>query len=112
LLRYAQGAIRLFDTYTEKKKNPKVIGTHYIIRREELAARTMSQPVKQALDCASKVVNYIKPSALNTRLFRKLCQHMDAEYDSLLFHTSVCWLSKGNMLIRLARLLPKVIEFF
>jgi len=46
-----------------------------------------------------------------SRLFRKLCQDTDAEYDSLLFHTSVRWLSKGNMLIRLARLLPEVIEF-
>jgi len=71
----------------------------------------MSQPLKQALDCAIKVVNYIKTSALNTRLFQKLCHDMDAEYDSLLFHTSVRWFSKGNMLIRLARLLPEVIEF-
>jgi len=71
----------------------------------------MSQPLKQTLDCAIKVVNYIKASALNTRLFRKLCQDMDAEYDSLLFHTSVRCLSNGNMLIRLARLLPEVIEF-
>ena len=53
----------------------------------------------------------MKASALNTRLFRKLCQDIDAEYDSLLFHTSVRWLSKGNMLIMLARLLPHVIEF-
>jgi len=36
---------------------------------------------------------------------------MDAEYDSLLFHSSVRWLSKGNMLILLACLLPQVIEF-
>jgi len=93
-----------------KEKNPKVIGTHCIIHREALASRTMSQPLKQALDCA-KVVNYIKASALNTRIFRKVCQDMDAGYDSLLLHTSVRWLSKGNMLIRHARLLPGVIEF-
>ena len=36
---------------------------------------------------------------------------MGAEYESLLFHTSVRWLSRGNMLIRLVRLLPDVIEF-
>ena len=94
-----------------KQKNPKIIGTHCIIHQEALASRTMSQPLKQALDCATKVVNYVKASALNTRLFQKLCQDMDAEYDSLLFHTSVRWLSKGNILIRLARLLPEVIEF-
>ena len=35
---------------------------------------------------------------------------MDAEYDSLLFH-SLHWLSKENMLNRLAHLLPEVNEF-
>jgi len=69
------------------QKNRKVMGMHCIIHREALAAKTMSQSLKQALDCAIKVVNYMKASALNTRLFRKLCQDMDAEYDSLLFHT-------------------------
>jgi len=29
----------------------------------------------------------------------------------MLFHTYVRWLSKGNMLIRPARLLPEVIDF-
>ena len=36
---------------------------------------------------------------------------MDAEYDSLLFHTTVRWLSRGNRLIRLVRLLLEVSEF-
>jgi len=87
------------------------MGMHCIIHREALTAKTMSQSLKQTLDCAIKVVNYMKASALNTRLFRNLCQDMDAEHDSLWFHTSVRWLSKGNMLILLARLLPHVIEF-
>ena len=39
------------------------------IHREALASKTMSQPLKQALDCAAKVINYIKVSALNTRPF-------------------------------------------
>ena len=63
------------------------------------------------LDFAIKVVNYIKASGLNTRIFGKLCQDMGAEYDSLLFHTSVRWLLKRNMLIWLVCLLPEVSEF-
>ena len=35
---------------------------------------------------------------------------MGAEYKSLLFYTSVRWLSKVDMLIRLVRLLPEVTE--
>jgi len=34
------------------QKNPKVIRTHCVIHREALAARTMSQPLKQAFDFA------------------------------------------------------------
>ena len=36
---------------------------------------------------------------------------MEAEYESLLLHTSMHWLSKENMLIRPVRLLPEVIKF-
>ena len=36
---------------------------------------------------------------------------MEAKYESLLFHTSVRWLSKENMLISLVCLLLEVIKF-
>ena len=94
-----------------KQKNHNVIETHGIIHREALASRTMSPTLTQALDCAIRVVNYIKASALNSRLFRKFCQDMDGEYDSLLYHTSVRWLSKENMLFRQVGLLPEVSGF-
>ena len=82
-----------------KQKIPNIIGMHYIIHREALASRTMPQSPKKTLDCAIKFVNYIKASALNSRIFGKLCQDMGASYDSLLFHTSVRWLLKGNILV-------------
>jgi len=106
---YDRGAIRLLTLV--KQKNPEEIGMHCINHWEALISNTMSPPLKQALDCGNKVVSCIKTSALNTRLFRKLCPDMDAKYDSLLFHTSVRWLSKRNMLIRLACLLLEIIEF-
>ena len=68
----------------------------------------MPQSLKKTLDC---VVNYIKASVMNTRVFRKLCQDMGAKYHSLLFHTPVHWLSRENMLIQLVCLLPEVSEF-
>ena len=51
-----------------------------------------------------KVVNYVKGSALNTRLFRQLCTHYDSTHHDLLFYTQVRWLSKGNMLDRVLEL--------
>ena len=51
-----------------------------------------------------KVVNYVKSSTLNTRLFSKLCKGMDADHIAVLYHTQVRWLSKGNMLSRIFEL--------
>ena len=51
-----------------------------------------------------KVVNYVKSSALNTRIFSKLCKDMYANHTTLLYHTQVHWLSKGNMLSRIFEL--------
>ena len=93
-----------------QRKNPNIIATHCMIHREALASRTMPEELKQTLDSAIKILNYIKASALNTRLFRKLCQDMESEHQNLVYHTFVCWLSKGNMLNHLVLLLQEVIE--
>ena len=94
-----------------KQKNPKVVTLHCIIHPEALASRTMTQPLKVALETAIGLVNFVKASALNTRLFRRLCLDMESDYEGLLFHTTVRWLSKGDMLNRLVHLLPKVAQF-
>ena len=57
------------------------------------------------------MVNFIKSSALNTRLFRLLCQEFDDEQNTLLFHTEVRWLSRGNM-SRVHSLRKEMAEFF
>ena len=49
-----------------KQKNPKVVTLHCIIHREALASRTMTQPLKEALEAAIGLVNFVKMSALNT----------------------------------------------
>lgn len=55
-----------------------------------------------------KIVNFIKGHALNTRLFRELCQDGEAEYTDLLYYTEVGWLSRGNVLNRVWTLKTKV----
>lgn len=49
-------------------------------------------------------MNYIKTSALNTRLFKELCKDMNSDHEVLLFYTSVHWLSKGNVVNRVFEL--------
>ena len=52
------------------------------------------------LNITIKTVNFVKSSALHTRLFRKLCEDMESEHKNLLYYTKVRWLSIGNVLCR------------
>lgn len=91
-----------------KEKNPALIGSHCMIHRQALASKTLPEKLNIALKVAIRVVNLIKSSAVNTRLFRVLCNDLSAEHQSLIFHTQVRWLSKGNMLSRLYELKSEV----
>jgi hypothetical protein len=91
-----------------KNKNPSIIGSYYVIHRQALAAKTLPSELKNVLEVCIKVVNTIKSSALNTRLFKILCSELSAEHSVLLFHTEVRWLSKWNMFERLYKLKSEV----
>ncbi|ETE73121.1 hypothetical protein L345_01043, partial [Ophiophagus hannah] len=56
-------------------------------------------------------VNKIKSNALNNRLFHKLCEENDEEFERLLLHTKGRWLSKGKRLRRFHELFDTVVEF-
>ncbi|XP_068224835.1 zinc finger BED domain-containing protein 5-like [Palaemon carinicauda] len=75
------------------------------------ASRTLPDEMRDVLNVAIKVVNFIKSGALNSRLFKLLYKDMDSEHEALLFHTNIRWLSKGNMLERLYELREEVIIF-
>ena len=94
-----------------KSKNPDVVATHCMIHREALASKTLLQNLNSLLVDIIKVVNYIKGSALNARLFHQLCDKVDATHLSLIFHTQVRWLTKGNMLARFFELRYEVKTF-
>ena len=87
-----------------KQKNPAIQGTHCMIHREALVSKVIPKRLHEHLSVLIKVVNYVKSSPLNTRLFSKLCIDMDANYTALLYHTQVRWLSKGSMLSRIFEL--------
>ncbi|GBL98776.1 SCAN domain-containing protein 3 [Araneus ventricosus] len=58
-----------------------------------------------------KVVNFIKGNSTNTRLFKSLCGDMDSLHTTLLLHTEVRWISRGNVLKRLFELRHEVLIF-
>ncbi|XP_066983785.1 protein FAM200C-like [Macrobrachium rosenbergii] len=91
-----------------KTKNPDIIITHCLIHREALASKTLPASFKDTLKIVIRIVNHIKGGALNTRLFCRFCQNMDSAHQNLLFCTSVCWLSKGNVLARVFELFDEL----
>ena len=94
-----------------KTAAPKVISIHCVIHRQHLAAKPLSGKLNVSLKVVISVVNKIKSHALNSRLFRQLCSENDEDYDRLLLHTEVRWLSKGNCLSRVFTLFDTVVEF-
>ena len=91
-----------------KRKNPAFQGKHCMIHKAAFVSKTIPKRLHERMSVVIKVVNFVKSSALNTRLFSKLCKEMDADYTALLYHTQVRWLSKGNMLSRIFELREEV----
>ena len=80
-----------------KELAPQAKGLHCMIHLSALATKTLPKPLQEVLDSLVTIVNYMKSSALNTRLFKELCKNMNSDHEVLLFYTAVCWLSKGNV---------------
>ncbi|KAF2362659.1 hypothetical protein FHG87_006583 [Trinorchestia longiramus] len=84
-----------------KKAVPGVFTIHCVIHRQHLVAKNLSSDcLSKSLDDVIKAVNEIKCQPLNSRIFKELCHENGEEFDRLLLHTEVRWLSKGNCLKR------------
>ena len=94
-----------------KTASPGILAIYCIIHCQHLVAKHLSAELHESLQVFRKAVNKIKTSPLNNRLFCKLCQEKDEEFQRLLLHTEVRWLSKGNCLRRLYDLFDIVVEF-
>jgi len=71
----------------------------------------MAPELNEVLSQSVKIINYINTSALNTRLLKALCDEMGSDHRNLLFHSEVCWVSRGEVLKRLYEL-RKEVELF
>ncbi|GBN95580.1 Zinc finger BED domain-containing protein 5 [Araneus ventricosus] len=81
------------------------------IHRQCLAAKPLPDSLKEVLNQSVKVVNFIKANS-TTRLFKSLCGDMGSLHTTLLLHTEVRWLSRGNVLTRFFKLRLEVHMFF
>ena len=103
----ARSGLQMLD----RDRSPDAVSMHCMIHRQALALKTLPESLQNVLNIAIKTVNFVKLSALNTCLFRKLCSEMNAEQLNLLYYTRVRWLSKGNILARVFELREELQEF-
>ena len=95
-----------------KAMSPKATFVYCFIHRFALCAKVMPSELLSCLNRIIKIVNFIKASALNTRLFARLCEDLGTDYKYLLYHTEVRWLSRGNMTRRVFELKEELLVFF
>uniref|UniRef100_K7G7R4 DUF4371 domain-containing protein n=1 Tax=Pelodiscus sinensis TaxID=13735 RepID=K7G7R4_PELSI len=99
------GSCSGFVTLVKEKKSSR---NHNSVRHTQTSIGHYPDDPCDSLNLAIKVVNFVKNSALNMRLFDALCTDLGADHKSHLFHMEVRWLSKGNMLSRLFELKDEV----
>ena len=91
---------------------PNVTFVHCFIHRFALCAKVLPQNMLSCLNRVIKMVNFLKTSALNTRLFKRLREDLSSDFTGLLYYTEVRWLSKGNATRRLFELRDELLKFF
>nr|XP_015918222.2 protein ZBED8-like [Parasteatoda tepidariorum] len=94
-----------------KREVPDILAVHCVIHRQHLVAKNLSDRLHQSLQYVISAVNKIRCDAFNDRLFRQLCKINDEEFNRLLLHTEIRWLSKGACLNRFWNLFDSVLEF-
>jgi len=72
-----------------KEKKPLSIDNTLYYSSTSIRSKTLPEKLLYTLKQAIKLVNTIKSSALNTRIFKKICSDLVSEYKTLLFHTEV-----------------------
>lgn len=87
------------------------ISFHCIIHQEALVSKLRNNEFKEVMQRVVNVVNDIVSRPLNHRQFRQLIEDYDTEYNDLVTHSEVRWLSCGKVLERFLSLLPEICAF-
>jgi hypothetical protein len=88
---------------------PKFASYHCIIHQEVLCSKLV--PFQDIIQTVTRVINSIRAASMQHRLFKLLLQEDGPEFEDLITHTEVRWLSRGKVLEWFLNLLPQVKEF-
>ena len=99
-----------FQSYV-KAVSPEIIFTHCFIHRFALCAKVLPPELLSCLQQIVKIVNFVKMSVLNIKLFANLYADLVSDHKCLLFYTEVRWLSRGNMKRRVFELSNELLKF-
>ena len=92
-----------------KEMNPNVMISNCFVHQENLASCRLSTESGNVMQDVIHIVNFIK--SLNSKLFEKLCESLNAEYKHLIYFSNVRWLSRGEVLEKFVTLRKEVREF-
>jgi len=94
-----------------KSDAPHITVMHCLLHRHALATKTFPPKLAQALKIVVECVNYVRNSAMKHRLFGELCNELGSEFEVLLYHSNVRWLSRGKVLNRVFSLRVELAVF-
>ena len=82
------------------------------MHRFALCTKVLPAKLLMCLNRVVQIVNFVKTSALNTRLFKVLCEDLSSDHTGLLYHTEVRWLPRGNTTKRFFEMRNELLLFF
>lgn len=88
---------------------PHFLSYHCIIHQQALCCKILN--MRHVMGICMKIVNSIRGRSLQRRMFRAQLEENESEYEELLYHADVRWLSRSIFLQRFRDLLQEVKDF-
>jgi len=92
------------------EKLPAFLSYHCVIHQESLCASKLG--FQEVFKEVVHIVNFTRASPLRHRQFRQFISDIeDTDFDDLIYHNNIRWLSRGNVLQRFFNLKTEILAF-